>query len=453
MPETMHRRTGILSNFFPGRGEPPRPFLFLAAILPFFAFSGCATGSTTAALYSGSLGETGAVPYDTVVTGTGQQDASAGTAVPVAAAAASVVPGETARIDPTIEDRVEERVEELLGRMSLSEKIGQRFIVWMPDDSIDPPVVQAIREGYPAGFILYRWNYDSPSAARTLIEALQATARENDPPLELLVCVDQEGGRVAAFRDSTLPNLSAPFYWGLHRDPEYARAAAYLLGRELRAIGCTMNLAPVLDLYGQPDSTIIGDRSMGADASLVASYAGSYVRGALAAGVIPVAKHFPGHGASTVDSHHRLPVVRKTERELLEYELVPYVQAFEAGCEAVMTAHVLYPLIDPEYPATLSPTILRGLLRGRLGFNGVIITDSLEMGALANNFSRADTLRQAFLAGVDLILLTYRYDFFEMAGLVRSMVEDGTIPIETINEGVRRVLRLKLRHGLAGQER
>lgn len=445
----MRPQTGIPSTVHPLRGGLPGPLRFPAAVLFVIVFSGCATDAGSAALHSGSLAETGTAP----------RDAKAGaSAAPLTvsstAGAAGAVPQTAVRTEPALpEDPLEDRVEELLGRMSLVEKIGQRFIVWMPDDAIDPPVVQAIREGYPAGFILYRWNYSSPASARTLIEGLQATARENDPPVELLVCVDQEGGRVAAFRDAAMPALSAPFYWGLHRDPEYARAAAYLLSSELRSIGCTMNLAPVLDLYGTPDSTIIGDRSMGPDASLVASYAGSYVRGARAAGVIPVAKHFPGHGASTVDSHHRLPVVWKTERELLEYELLPYAEAFAAGCEAVMTAHVLYPLIDPEYPATLSPAILRGLLRGRLGFDGVIMTDSLEMGALANNFSRADTLRQAFLAGVDLILLTYRYDFFEMTGLVHAMVEDGTIPIETIDEGVRRVLRLKLRHDLAGTER
>ena len=209
-----------------------------------------------------------------------------------------------------------------------------------------------------------------------------------------------------------------------------------------------MNLAPVLDLYGRADSTIIGDRSLGIDPQTVAELGIAYLQGARQAEIIPVIKHFPGHGSSTVDSHGDLPVVDIPEQQLLERDFLPFRRAVEAGAEALMTAHVLYPRIDPEYPATLSSRILRDLLRERFGFQGVIISDGMAMGALAENFTVSDTLKLMIEAGLDLILVHSRYDLVELKVQMLSLYYRGEITEAQIDEGVERILRLKLRYGL-----
>jgi beta-N-acetylhexosaminidase len=209
-----------------------------------------------------------------------------------------------------------------------------------------------------------------------------------------------------------------------------------------------MNLAPVLDLYGTADSTIIGDRSMGIDPETVGKLGIAYLQGARQAEVIPVIKHFPGHGSSTVDSHGRLPVVDIPEDKLLKRDFLPFQTAVQAGAEALMTAHVLYPQVDPEYPATLSRIILRDLLRERFGFQGVIVSDGMAMGALAKNFTVSDSLKLMIKAGLDLILVHSRYDLVELKLEMLRLLDRGEITEAEIDEGVERILKLKLRYGL-----
>jgi beta-N-acetylhexosaminidase len=225
-------------------------------------------------------------------------------------------------------------------------------------------------------------------------------------------------------------------------------AAAYIISREALSLGCNVNFAPVLDLYDKPDGSIVGDRSMGMNPVQVGERGVYYLLGAQRAGIVAVAKHFPGHGRTTVDSHNDLPVVEVDEKTLLNQDLLPFHMAIRHGVDAIMTAHILYPQIDPEYPVTLSEIFLKGLLRERLGFEGVIISDDIEMGALRNRYSSEEIVKLGIKAGVDILLEYGSLDVLKLIEEVHTMVESGEIDAEAIDEGARRVLRLKWKVGL-----
>jgi beta-N-acetylhexosaminidase len=283
---------------------------------------------------------------------------------------------------------------------------------------------------------------------KALIEELQATARSHNPGIGLFIAVDQEGGRVTRLDLDTLTHFPAPYYWGEYQDPLYVEAAAYIISREALSLGCNINLAPVLDLYDKPDDSIVGDRSMGVNPVRVGERGVYYLFGAQRAGIAVVAKHFPGHGRTTVDSHHSLPIVEVSEKTLLNQDLLPFQMAIRHGVDAIMTAHILYPQIDPDFPVTLSPIFLRGLLRQRLGFEGVIISDDIEMGALCSRYSPEEIVRYGITAGVDILLEYGSFDVLKLIDEVHTMVEAGEIDPELIDEGARRVLRLKWKVGL-----
>jgi beta-N-acetylhexosaminidase len=335
-----------------------------------------------------------------------------------------------------------------LENLTLEQKIGQRFIANIPGKELSDDEVRLIQDEYVGGFILYPWNVDDPDQVRVLTSDIQKMALENDPPVRLFICVDQEGGRVNAFRFSEVTKFPSPYYWGQYDDPTFIEAASYVINREILELGCNMNFAPVLDIYGKPDKTVIGDRSMGRDPEKVGTFGLSYLKGAEKAGVISVVKHFPGHGSTTTDSHLDLPVVDLGEEDLYEKDFKPFRMAIENGADAVMTSHVLYSTIDPEYPATLSVRIMRGILRNQLGFQGVIISDGISMGALSENFDITETLLRSFKAGIDLILVHNKYDLRDLINRVMKLYELGLISEDEINEGVKRVLNLKIKYGL-----
>jgi beta-N-acetylhexosaminidase len=332
--------------------------------------------------------------------------------------------------------------------MSLRQKIGQRFMVFLSGTSVDEQMVKLIHEGGVAGFIVYRWNAKTRDQTQRLIAGLQAAASRSPTALPLFIAADQEGGRVAAFRFPEIVRPPAAHYWGKHGDPAYSEALGYLVGKELMSLGCNMNFAPVLDLYAIADGTIIGDRAISNDPALVAQLGTAYVRGALRSGVIPVIKHFPGHGSTTVDSHGNMPVVRLPAPELEAKDFLPFHRAIQAGAPAVMTAHVLYPAFDPEFPATLSSVILDDVLRRDMGFRGVVISDGFAMGAISKNFDVRESLRLSFQAGVDIILVHDQYNVFDLIDMVVELHENGEVPAGDIDAGLRRVLALKRDVGL-----
>ncbi|MGQ9615344.1 MAG: beta-N-acetylhexosaminidase [Spirochaetota bacterium] len=342
----------------------------------------------------------------------------------------------------------EDPVARYMRSLTIEQKIGQRFIAHIMGTELTPETIHLIQDVYIGGLILYPWNVENMVQVKRLIDMIQQKAVENNLPLKLFICVDQEGGRVNAFRIKEVTRFPAPYYWAQYGDPYFVEAAAYITCREIASLGCNMNFAPVLDLYDNPDTTIIGDRSMGRDPSCVGMFGISYLRGAERAGVIAVFKHFPGHGSTTVDSHSRLPVVDIEESELLQKDFKPFRMVIENGAEAVMTAHVLFSSIDPDYPVTLSAKILRGMLRNQFGFQGVVVSDGLSMGALSYYYELNETLRLLFKSGVDLILVHSKYDIDELKSRVYDLYSEGEITKDEIDEGVERILRLKLKYGL-----
>jgi beta-N-acetylhexosaminidase len=343
----------------------------------------------------------------------------------------------------------EERVvERCLAALSLEQKIGQRLLFGIPGTKAGERTRRLVREGGLGGVLLNKQNITGREQLTRFTSELQELARLNQPPIGLLVAVDQEGGRVSRLDLDRLSRFPPPHDWAGYGDPFYIEAVAYITAREALQLGCNLNLAPVLDLYALGDGTIIGDRSMGAEASEVASLGLAYLAGARRAGMAAAIKHFPGHGRTVVDTHQKLAVLEVDGETLWNHDLLPFRTAIEDGVEAVMTAHILYPRLDPDYPVTLSEKILRGLLRERLGFEGVVISDDIEMGALAANYPTREILKRAILAGVDIILAVGALDALKLIGEVKALVRSGELSEEQIDEGVRRVLRLKQKYGL-----
>jgi beta-N-acetylhexosaminidase len=248
---------------------------------------------------------------------------------------------------------------------------------------------------------LFTYNFKSLTQFRALNESLLAAAREGGQPPPL-IGVDQEGGQLMAITGGAT-ELPGNLALGATRSVEYAAATGRILAAELRALGCNLNFAPVLDVASRPENPVVGLRAFGDDPDLVADLGVALIRAMQDGGVLASAKHFPGHGNTTVDSHHAGASVDRSLEELMSLELRPFQAAFAAGLASVMTAHVHYPQLDAR-PATFSRAILTGLMRERLGFDGLIVTDALDMHALADTPER-ERARTALAAGADLPLL------------------------------------------------
>jgi len=344
-------------------------------------------------------------------------------------------------------------VEELLSSLTLRQRIGQRFISHVPGTRLQYGAGRAIVEVAPAGFILYPWNFSTADDVRELTASLDRFARSITPGVGLLICADQEGGRVQAFRFPSIASIPSAATMGELAESvgfDHIEAAAYLTGVQLLNLGLNMNLAPVLDVFGGDPGSIIGDRSYSGIPQIVSRAGAAYLAGANRSGIISVAKHFPGHGISTIDSHHALPVVTESEEVIRSIHLAPFAAAITDGVEVIMTAHVLYEAVDPQYPASLSRIFLQDVLRDELGFGGVVMSDGLEMGALRNNYDLTESLVRMFRYDVDLILLFVSDDVVEIVDRVEDLVASGLISADDVDRGARRVLQLKLRHGIAG---
>lgn len=261
-------------------------------------------------------------------------------------------------------------------------------------------VLEGIRSGAIPGVCLFNFNVGSLEQLRELTSSLRRAAADGGQPVPL-IGIDQEGGQLAAIADATsLPGNMALAATG---SVDYAYQSGRILGLELAALGCNLNFAPVLDLASQGESNVVGLRAFGDDPGLAAELGAAQIRGMQEAGVIACAKHFPGHGNTAADSHLSCPVVERSLAELESLELPPFRRAVEAGVGAVMAAHVSYPALG-QGPATFAPGVLRDLLRDRLGFSGLAITDALDMHAL-DDVPEGERAAKALAAGADLAML------------------------------------------------
>lgn len=329
-------------------------------------------------------------------------------------------------------------------RMNLSSKIGQMIMLGFEGTAPTDDLRRFLRD-YPfGGIILFSRNYSDKEQVTELCARLQEWNRADHPEAPpLFIGVDQEGGRVKRlgppFTQSP-PNRT----WGEQDFPERTRENARIVGRELKEAGININFAPVLDVDTNPNNPIIGDRAYGPDPCLVSRHGRAAIQGFRKGGVFPVGKHFPGHGDTSLDSHLDLPAVDTTLEHLKKVELTPFAMSIAEGLEMIMTAHVLYKNIDPLKPATFSRRILSDILRGEMGFDGVVFSDDMEMGAVGCHCPFPEACCMAVDAGVDILLVCKDREKQTAAfhALVNA-VEEGKIGEARVEESVERILRLK----------
>lgn len=288
--------------------------------------------------------------------------------------------------------------------------IGQQLIIGIRGTSLTDEERKFIVDNNIGGVILFQRNVESPEQIHELTTEIQSLRHEMRDKAPLFVSVDMEGGRVHRLQEpftqwppvrnlGDLDSSSLAFRYGLS------------MGEELRAFGMNMDFAPCADILLDPENEVIGDRAAGTDSKIVTQTASALVRGYIKAGVIPCVKHFPGHGSTKVDSHIDLPVSKKKLIDLdSSQELEPFKRAFKSRCELVMTAHMSFPNIDPEWPVTLSPIFLQQILRTVLRYRGMIITDDLDMKAVAKHFPRKVIPVQSLRAGANILLYCNNFE-------------------------------------------
>lgn len=333
----------------------------------------------------------------------------------------------------------ERRLEEL----AVEQKVGQLFVVGFQQPHASGPIRELVSEYHVGGVVYFDRNVESAEQTAELSATLQSLAREATG-IPLLVATDQEGGTVSRIPFGTTPPGGMAV--GATEDPALAADLAGAVGTQLRSVGVNLNLAPVLDVNSDPDNPVIGNRSYGSDPELVAEMGTAAAAALQDRGVAACAKHFPGHGDTAVDSHHALPVVDHGRERLDRVELRPFRAGIEAGVDAVMTAHVDFPAIEPDegVPATLSRAVLTGLLREELGHEGLVVTDCMEMNAIADGVGTVEGAVRAIRAGADVVLVSHTPSLQTAAiEAVVDAVEAGELPEERVDDAARRVLRLK----------
>ena len=273
-------------------------------------------------------------------------------------------------------------------------------MIGFEETEVTPDLRAWMQDYRPGGVILFSRNLVNPEQIARLTNDLQSLAGETP----LLIAIDQEGGRVSRLpSDFTIfPPAATVAQSG---STQLAYQAAAVTAKELRSVGINMNMAPVLDIHTNPANPIIGNRAFGTEPEQVGKMGAATIAGLHDHRVLACGKHFPGHGDTSTDSHIELPVVHATRQRLEDIEIKPFRYAIDHGLQAMMTAHVHYPALDPTYPATLSSTILSGLLRQELGFSGVIVSDDLEMHAILDHAAVGDAAIRSLQAGADMLLI------------------------------------------------
>ena len=391
------------------------------------------------------------------------------------------------------ETAADDDIEAILSRMTLEEKVGQMMIasfrIWKelpdPDDAgntmvenaeqeipavniteLNDPVRDCLREYHFGGTTLFAENCRDAEQVLRLVADLQAENQAGGG-LPMLVTIDQEGGSVVrlGFGTSGVGNMAL----AATGDPANAKAMAAIYGEELKLLGINADFAPVMDVNNNPNNPVIGLRSFSDSPETVSAFGLSFLEGLHSAGTIASLKHFPGHGNTDSDSHTGLPCIDRSYDELKAVELVPFQAAIDAGADMVMTAHIEYPQIEKEtyvstssgeeifLPATMSRTILTDILRGDMGFEGVVVSDALDMAAISENFTMEDTLRLTINAGVNMLILPIVTDtdqfrkLKDMVDMAVKLAESGEIEMARVDDSVRRILTLKQKYGLLDQ--
>ena len=341
--------------------------------------------------------------------------------------------------DDSSMSELDKKVEKTLNDMTLDEKIGQMMIIYYRAASMDSTLKNALETVKPGGFILFAENMSSYDGTLKLIKEIKESAK-----IPMFMSIDEEGGsvqRLLKLQGKEFSNIPPMYDVGLKNDTELTYQVGKLLAEELKVFGINMDFAPVIDVYSNPDNKVIGTRSFGTTAELVSTHGQKLASGLLDNGVIPVYKHFPGHGNTATDSHYDLPLVNKTKEELMNLDLIPFVDAIKNDAKAIMIGHLAVPsLTGDNTPASLSKTIVTDFLKKELNYNGLIITDALDMGALTN-YSDEEICGKAVEAGVDILLMPKSSK--KCLKSVQDAIKKGTVTEKQINESVKKILKLK----------
>lgn len=395
------------------------------------------------------------------------------------------------------ENTSDSSIEQIINKMSLRQKIGQVFIVnfrycalseaesgfgsitdfensdgtvikVVPLDRVNQTAREAIQKYHIGNIILFAEN---TADTKKLLEMIYQFQREavSSNGIPMIIGIDQEGGRVnRIFQTAVFPSAQKI---GRTKDTQFAFYTGKYIAEQLNAFGINLNFAPVCDVFSNPKNSVIGDRSFSSDPVQAGTFAAAFKDGTESENVISCAKHFPGHGDTATDSHIGLPVIRKTKEQWLSCEAVPFKINISRNIPMIMSAHIQYPMLDNSRitadktgksivrPATLSKKILTDILRGELHFDGVIVTDALDMNAISKNFSESQAVIEALNAGADLlcnpISITGKADIARLEKLyaeIERAVKTGTLSEDRLNKSVRRILKLKKEYGILDAE-
>jgi beta-N-acetylhexosaminidase len=331
----------------------------------------------------------------------------------------------------------------MLKYSSMKKEFGQLVFIGLEGTELKSHEADFMIENNIGGVTLFGRNVKTPEQIHRLCTDLYNLKSKMPSKMPPFIAIDMEGGRVH--------RLKAPFtQWpsiakvGALDSTSVAFKFANFMGTELRAMGINIDFSPCVDVLTNPDNVLIGDRSFGSDPEFVAKMASAIVRGYIKAGIIPCAKHFPGHGNTIIDSHEDLPVEEVDLATLQERELVPFKKAFRARMDLVMTAHILYNKIDAKYPATLSPTIIQKILKQDLKYRGLVVTDDLGMKALTKSYAREEIPVLALQAGCDILLHCNEFDAPAIAlAAMKKALEDKRIQSAQLEESYAKIMTLK----------
>lgn len=370
------------------------------------------------------------------------------------------------------------QAKEIVSKMTLDEKIGQMimpdFRQWkaqgesaVQDVTVMNSEIAEIVDKYDlGGVILFANNVkDTEQTVRLVNDYQQVAINDKDGNLPLLLTIDQEGGVVTRLGTGT--NLPGNMAIGATRSEDDAYDSGYVIGRELKSLGINVDFAPTVDVNNNPNNPVIHLRSISSNPDLVGRLGSKIIEGIQGQGVSAAAKHFPGHGDTATDSHYGLPVVNKSIEELRNMELKPFKAAIDKGVDMIMTAHIQFPQVEKDtyvskkdgqqiaFPATLSDDIVTGILRKELSYDGVVVTDALNMQAISDNFGESEAVKLTFKAGVDIALmptiLRSKADVVKLENIineVKAAVGTGEIPLERIDQSAERVVKLKIDRGI-----
>ena len=337
-------------------------------------------------------------------------------------------------------NEIDKRVEKTLNNMTLDEKIGQMIIIYYNSQSMDSTLKKAIEEVKPGGFILFGENMSSYDGTLRFIKDIKTLS-----DIPMFISIDEEGGivqRLLSVKGVDISDVPSMYYVGEKNDLDLTYNVGKLIAEELRVFGINLDFAPDIDVYSNPNNKVIGKRSFGSDKELVAKHGLSLAKGLEDNGVIAVYKHFPGHGNTATDSHYSLPVLDLSKEELEEVDVYPFKEAIKNNASMIMVGHLAIPKVTGDNtPASLSKKIVTDYLKNELGYNGLVVTDALNMGALTNYYSKEEICGKAVEAGVDILLMPVSSRVCLKS--VQDAINNGNISEEQINESVRKILKLK----------